>query len=353
MQASEQQVPSSTCEEKKKKRYAGGVIEVQGAERPPMWGQMCGAAKREDDVTWSQIGLLLVNMLCLATLLEFGYSYYMHAGYRKGRPTSGSDPDTPLLVEDFGIFNADDFSQLQARSVAAAANLDYNPLSGGFQQTRGLVMHFTRHGMEHLDSHHLSWLTPFFDKVADDLCNAFVFNILVVPIGASVDKHLDVSLIQPVTLQSFTPHTVSVLYMKVPNETYGGELTVAGEAGVNQSFDNKTVAPREGLLVRFRGDARHAVHRICTVGKSCTQIDGADQESRISLVLEQYRLPAGVVHRSPDFILQPRYLEKQFLTGLSGIFAVGPVLCDLYLAVRRYFVKVPIAAGSESSKREL
>ena len=88
-------------------------------------------------------------------------------------------------------------------------------------------------------------------------------------------------------------HSVSVLYIRVPGDIEGGELCLRrptrDEGGNNVTYkkdDSKRidaeVGPVENVLCRFRGDAEHAVRTF-----------SSSKGNRISLVLEQYKIPKG------------------------------------------------------------
>merc|ERR1712070_901020 len=115
-------------------------------------------------------------------------------------------------------------------------------------------------------------------RVMVDECSAFVFNILVVPAGqAGVDEHEDVTLIQSGLRPKRTAHTVSVLYIKIPQEFHGGQLVLKEKREIHEKgmvwsgvVATHNVTPHEGLLVNFRGDALHSVRPWCPFNGECT-----------------------------------------------------------------------------------
>ena len=56
-------------------------------------------------------------------------------------------------------------------------------------------------------------------------------------------------------------------------------------------FDSTQVAPKQNRLAVFRGDAEHAVRRVTNVTKADASFP---KGHRVSLVLEQYRVPPGL-----------------------------------------------------------
>ncbi|CAK0748318.1 hypothetical protein CVIRNUC_001830 [Coccomyxa viridis] len=77
----------------------------------------------------------------------------------------------------------------------------------------------------------------------------------------------------------------SVLYLQVPEDMQGGELTVAG----SDMDPEEHVQPETNLLVRFRGNATHRVEEFMS------------QSQRISITLEQYDLPLEVSRFVPEY----------------------------------------------------
>lgn len=94
----------------------------------------------------------------------------------------------------------------------------------------------------------------------------------------------------------FLAHSVSVVYVSVPSDMKGGDLELFGpgetasfekdsdteELGRPDLRDSELVTPIENMLVEFRGDSWHQVQGYST----------ETSEKRISLVLEQFKLPA-------------------------------------------------------------
>jgi len=115
-----------------------------------------------------------------------------------------------------------------------------------------------------------------------------------------VQWHLDQSFPLKWSIGHYLADRVSVLYVRVPRDIVGGALELRklpdaflNEHGIRARFafgDREhpdllvaSVPPAENTLVTFRGDAHHRVRAFNATGK------------RVSLVLEQYRLPAWAV----------------------------------------------------------
>ena len=111
-----------------------------------------------------------------------------------------------------------------APPLEPAAENASNPLGDGFRGTRGVVVHFTRAALQnaHAFGHDAyAWLRDgYVAHLLDDRCNAFVFNILVVPPGRAkkrsgaddatdgVGSHVDQTLIQSTTIREQTAFKV-------------------------------------------------------------------------------------------------------------------------------------------------
>ena len=258
----------------------------------------------------------------------------------------GSDART---VETFrwrrGVFDGARRGRLLERGqwlldATAARDLDANasnPLSDGFSGTRGVVVHFTRDALGDgaaFGHAAYAWLRDgFLDELLDDRCNAFVFNILVIPPGRAaaadgaggVGSHVDQTLIQSTTIREQTAFHVSVGYMRVPDGLAGGELVLDGRAH----------HPAEGDVLTFRGDLAHKVRPFCGGGAASCDRDADPAKARVSFVLEQYRLPPEKLARSPSFVVAPSKREQSAIPVVASLRPFGPALVELYLALRR------------------
>ena len=249
----------------------------------------------------------------------------------------GSDP---RIVPDV-TWRDDVFSVEKRRDLVAKGEHllrvvgDANPLSEeGFGGTRGVVLHFTRaaFGDAYAFQHPAyAWLYEgVLQELLDERCDAFVFNILVVPPGrdknrtVGVGSHVDQTLMQPSTQREQTAYSVSVAYLQVPPSLNGGELVVAG----------RSHAPREGSVLVFRGDQSHRVKAFCLSEGDCA-VDQTPETKRISFVLEQYRVVPEKLVRTPAFVIAPTATEQALLPLLASLRPLGPGLQDAYLWVRR------------------
>ena len=92
---------------------------------------------------------------------------------------------------------------------------------------------------------------------------------------------------------------VSVYYLLVPTEMEGGELELFADL-VQKKRPDERVYPIEGDLVTFRGDAYHRVTQVRQrVGAEAPPT--ATESLRVSLVLEQYRIPERVYEHTFEF----------------------------------------------------
>ncbi|MFL5318462.1 MAG: 2OG-Fe(II) oxygenase [Myxococcaceae bacterium] len=205
-------------------------------------------------------------------------------------------------------FNAD-VVKATREALLSSPLLDRSPLYGTFRATRGFAAIFRRDGVETLKSR-LPELTPFIDCVLSDdeanrlvpwlsrpflrapPTNAYYLNVLAVPPGAEVARHVDATLRTPSGDPTAIPTRVSVLYLVVPKAMRGGELRL--HEGSRKVAD---VRPREGTLVHFRGDLAHEVLPFTSDDPSAL---------RLSVVCEQYALSEGALERLDPFRLQSK-----------------------------------------------
>ncbi|GMH90835.1 hypothetical protein TrVE_jg1302 [Triparma verrucosa] len=203
------------------------------------------------------------------------------------------------------------FEKLQenVRKHPGLLNTSSSSLGVGFDTTKGFIFRFSYKGVEKFKEH--EWgkcLVPFFDEAREEGMSAYVLNVLFCPPtygdgggSYSVNFHKDATLaLTPEAALSGVKqrlaHSVSVLYLDVPDGMEGGELVLRnvdrealrgeerygrGKEGVEIEVD-AVVEPKNNFSVKFRGDAEHAVKafRNTTMG-------------RVSLVLEQYKVPVG------------------------------------------------------------
>ena len=298
---------------------------------------------------WLDAMLLISIVIFVAvakTLFELCYVLWHRETFKT--EISGADPRTPSFRWHHDLLNDRQNLTLKARdllhltSKESPSDEPKQPLSESFQHTRGVVVHFTRPALKDafaFESVELKWIKDgYLDKVLDDECNAFVFNVLVIPPGRwanrtyGVDYHVDQTLIQSTTQREQTAFTVSVGYVHVPKFIDGGHLEIAGLRHY----------PREGSVLVFRGDQNHGVAAFCAFSESrpfnqsapCPLNDHDIDLQRVSFVLEQYKLPPHKLRRSPFFILAPSSLEEDLIPIISA-FPLGPSLISLYLHIRK------------------
>lgn len=174
-------------------------------------------------------------------------------------------------------------SDLEALRVWLAGSelVGASPLTGTFMASRGFAMTFTRDGVPELEQRFPA-LRPFMALGVLERpwralygplgwlreTRAFYLNVLVVPAGAHVARHVDATLSPRLGAVTVTPLAVSVLYVDTPP---GGVLRLwRGEHQVAE------VLPAPGRFVCFRGDLGHEV----------AAVEG--EGTRISVVCEQY-----------------------------------------------------------------
>lgn len=198
-------------------------------------------------------------------------------------------------------------SEAQTRSlcdaVLSSPYLAQTDLNSGFSGTYGFSFVFRRAGLPRA-LNAMPALQPYFDKVLMPKANAFFLNPLVIKAGQGVAPHADK------TLRSFTqgdeppfPLRVSVLYLQVPPELQGGQLLF-------HRFGLRLVKvqPRFNLLVEFAG---HILHEV-------TPMSNSGEEARISLVCEQYALPAELLELIPEFSMDSTRPFGDFLANALG-----------------------------------
>jgi hypothetical protein len=194
--------------------------------------------------------------------------------------------------------------QLQAlrSAVLESPYLAANTLNHRFSGTRGFSVVFTLEGRDKV-ARQFSVFNAYLDSVLHPRCNAFFLNPLVVQGGSRVAPHVDRSL------RSYTrpdeppnPLRVVVLYLQVPAEMSGGRLILHGNRPLVD------IEPLENKMVFFRGDLRHEV----------TELVAQEGQERISLVCEQYRLPARLLERVPPFEIRSKRPFEDFLQAELG-----------------------------------
>ncbi|KAJ8609693.1 hypothetical protein CTAYLR_009380 [Chrysophaeum taylorii] len=299
--------------------------------------------------------LVCVAMLIaiLKTLVDLVHVLLHRAEYQQ--ELSGADPGSPAFEWHRDVLDASLRAELVERAMELVEAQSRNPLSDSFTHSRGVVAHFTRFALDDplTFGGPLRWLRDGFvaDRL-DDRCNAFVFNVLVVPPGRGtnrtkgVDFHVDQTLIQSTTQREQSAFSVSVGYVQVPPFINGGEL----------ELDGLRHYPNEGSVLVFRGDLVHAVNAFCAretgpAPRKC-DIDPNPKLQRISFVLEQYMLSPAKLKRSPSFILAPSDFEQEAI-GVATSFPLGTFLVEFWLYLRRRFFSPLLRAPPSPPRRDL
>lgn len=320
----------------------------------PQGAKLVASRKRD---RWIRRMYDLILLTCLVALLSVGKTvvelvYVLIRRDEFKDEVSGADPATPSYVWHRNVINTSSRGEMIAHALDLVQQTSKeeaaNPLSDSFAHSRGVVAHFDRSALDDkyaFAGDELRWLRDgYISDLLDKRCNAFVFNVLIVPPGRSrnrtrgVDYHVDQTLIQSVTQQGQSAFSVSVGYLQVPEQIDGGELILNG---VRHS-------PHEGSVLVFRGDQKHAVNAFCAANKKLDQSgqhqqiwrgDDCDIKSdpdlqRISFVLEQYLLPPAKLKRTPSFILAPSDLEQEIISVIST-FPLGPTIIECFLQIRK------------------
>ena len=171
--------------------------------------------------------------------------------------------------------------------IQACPYFAINNLNRDFINTKGFSVVFQRQGLAEVVQK-FPYFKPYLDKALLSNCNAFYLNPLLLKAGSRVDPHIDRSLrsycktVEP-------PASVSVLYVRVPEDMEGGELVLK-----SQKRQVGQIKPQTNSLIYFQGDLTHAVNAVTTPG------------NRLSLVCEQYCLSASELEEIPQFTLESR-----------------------------------------------
>lgn len=177
-------------------------------------------------------------------------------------------------------------------AILGSSLLGESNLSGQFSGTYGFSLTFRREALPDV-TRRFPAFAPFLAKTLLPECNAFLLNPLLVGRGRGVAAHIDRSL-EFYGPSIGCPVAVSVLYVQVPKELRGGALRLYHRGGRVAEL-----VPQERALVMFRGDLLHEVEAI-TSGVE------ALEDSRISLVVEQYRAPESELSAVPRYELRTR-----------------------------------------------
>jgi hypothetical protein len=177
-------------------------------------------------------------------------------------------------------------------AILGSSLLGESNLSTHFSGTYGFSVTFRREALSQVTERFPAF-APFLKAALLPDCNAFLLNPLLVQNGRGVGTHLDRSMgYYGAGLEC--PLAVSVLYVQVPEQLAGGELRLYHRG---QKVAALTPLPRS--LVTFRGDM---VHEVVAVEAGASELSSA----RISLVVEQYRVPEALLPKVPALQLRTR-----------------------------------------------
>jgi hypothetical protein len=182
-------------------------------------------------------------------------------------------------------------------AILGSAMLGESNLSEHFSGTYGFSITFRSESRSEVTERFPSF-APFLEAALLPSCNAFLLNPLLIQNGRGVDAHQDRSM-------AFygagfgCPVAVSVLYLQVPEQLAGGALRL-----YHRGKRVAALTPQPRSLVTFRGDL---VHEVVAVDAGAPELSAA----RISLVVEQYRVPESLLARVPR-------LELRNKTGVQG-----------------------------------
>ncbi|MBZ4420106.1 2OG-Fe(II) oxygenase [Myxococcus sp. RHSTA-1-4] len=178
------------------------------------------------------------------------------------------------------------------KSILDSPLLSDTNLSGQFSGTYGFSITFRREATSDVEALFPAF-APFLQAALLPECNAFLLNPLLVQRGRGVGAHIDRSL-EYYGAGIGCPVAVSVLYVQVPERLSGGELRL-----YHRGNPVAALAPMPRSLVTFRGDL---VHEVAAVETGASGLS----EARISLVVEQYRVPGHLTAGVPRFEARTR-----------------------------------------------
>jgi len=236
-------------------------------------------------------------------------------------PIISCAPGQALYERHDGLFNPERKASLLDSILShpsAQAGATEQLLSDAFAASRGFLLKFNREGLEQLKRHEahadMRFLMPYIDAVRDPHANAFVLNtVLIAPrnvsveaseateatvSGAAIKIHRDNTLGID-SARCWLAHSVSVYYLQVPEEMVGGALELYEELPNEHDLPDGRIVPADGELVVFRGDAYHRV-TAASLGPDAASPAALptkeEEHLRVSLVLEQYRVPESSYH---------------------------------------------------------
>ena len=135
----------------------------------------------------------------------------------------------------------------------------------------------------------LEKIYKIFEKIKQPGTNAYIVNTAILSNSYNSEEynqitgHYDDSInIQDWTKRMILPVCTTILYINVPENCEGGNLYLS-PFGSRGGLETKTqYIPKQGRKLTFRGDTNHLVEPFFCENNT---------EKRISLVLEQYKIP--------------------------------------------------------------
>jgi hypothetical protein len=183
--------------------------------------------------------------------------------------------------------------------------LGESTLAGPFESSRGFGCTFHSSGRNKFEerfpavipwlnislaSHALESLRPWWrSRQFKRIPNAWYLNVLAVPTGTNVARHVDATLRKGAQVDDAVPEVVSVLYLSVPKGKAGALCLFNGGTRV------ATIEPKENYCVHFEG---HLAHEVMS-----NEVSGT---TRLSLVVEQYYFEDEALARLTEFQLESR-----------------------------------------------
>lgn len=272
--------------------------------------------------------------------------------------------DMPILRQQDEFMDNSTLAGLFKDAVGHPESWKLSLSNSSFSKTRGFVLRFNRDGAAHLADPAFSFLVPYFERARDPEANAFVLNVLIIPPSPanddvpSVGMHLDdtVGIDSP---RRYVAHTVSVLYLQVPQGMDGGILEIfhvpedARKPGgrTTATTPNVVVHPKVNQLNVFRGDAFHQITAMHVprrrAAEAASDVDMGDSnvsgpladDYRVSLVLEQYRVPASAYPATTTFDVNRRDEGSKITSKVI----IG--MCKLYNDVSKFLITGTMAVG--------
>ncbi|WP_309895310.1 2OG-Fe(II) oxygenase [Archangium sp.] len=175
-------------------------------------------------------------------------------------------------------------------AILESSLLGASNLSAQFSGTYGFSVTFRRDALSEVTDRFPAF-APFLQAALLPDCNAFLLNPLLVQNGRGVEAHIDRSM-EFYGGSIGCPVAVSVLYVQVPERLSGGELRL-----YHRGQRVAALAPMPRSLVTFRGDL---THEVVAIDAGAPALSAA----RISLVVEQYRVPEALLDRVPPIELR-------------------------------------------------